>query len=166
MFELMKPNWYTVQFCEKNSFLNDKLTDNKYGEWYSVKFTGDAETFLWMTKTEPVVEEKYWGWIEKTSSGKAYKFKWDKQNSPTHLPDGQPTAYTAQKESNNKDITLGMVWKVLIGIQGVPEDETQFVKFFETVKMHADELFLMSENLKNSKSVAESANEAFPDEEN
>lgn len=86
-FELGKPGWFEVQNVEANDFLNQKLTTDQYGIWYSIKFTGDASTHLWQTKTAPVEGEKYWGTIELTKSGKTTKFHWDKQNTP---PENRP----------------------------------------------------------------------------
>lgn len=147
-FELNKPGWYSPQMVAKNDFLNQKLTSDQYGSWYSVKFQGDAETYLWQTKTEPIVDEKYWGWIEKTSSGKSVKFKWDKQNTPNSQanPASQPANNYQPKD--NRDITLSMVWKVCAELQGIPKDITEFTAFFETVRAHVDELLLMSEQMK------------------
>lgn len=103
-FELNKPNWYTLKAVKPNDFLNDKLTSDQYGKWYSVAFEGDATAFLWQTKTPPVEGEKYWGYLEKTSSGKAVKFKWDKQNTPTNLPNGEPTVYTKNEIEKQNSI--------------------------------------------------------------
>lgn len=158
-FELNKPGWFALQLCELNSFLNDKLTSDQYGKWYSVKFTGDAETYLWQTKTEPVIGEKYWGWLEKTTSGKSVKFKWDKQNAPANLPSGQPTSYTKDQTIRNQEITLNMVWKTLITISGVPKNGTEFTDFFITVAEHANELLLMSEHMKQGNDEGQSKDE-------
>ena len=146
-FELDKKGWYTVQFCIDNKFLNDKLESDQYGLWYSIQFAGDAETYLWQTKTPPKEGEKYWGWLEKTKSGKSVKFRWDKQNAPANTPDGKPSTATREYTSKGKDITLGMVWKVIAGIRGLPEDDEQFAKFFEEVQSHLNELLDISEKL-------------------
>lgn len=77
-FELGKPGYYTVQNVQENEFLNAKLESDQYGIYYSVKFEGDAETFLWQAKTAPVAGEKYYGHIEQSKSGKSLRFKKDK----------------------------------------------------------------------------------------
>lgn len=146
-FALNEPGWYEVKIAEENNFINDNLDSTEYGIYYSVGFVGDAETFLWQTKTAPVVGEKYWGYLEKAKSGKSVKFKWDKKNAPENTPDSTPSTQTKQQSSNNKSITLGLVWKVLIGIQGVPEDDEQFAQFYETVNAHVSELLRMGEKL-------------------
>lgn len=74
-FELNKPGQFTPQNVGENDFLNGKLTDQKYGKWYSVQFQGNAETYLWMTKTPPEIGKSYYGQLELTSSGKSTKFK-------------------------------------------------------------------------------------------
>jgi hypothetical protein len=77
-FKLGEPDWYTVQNAEENDFLNQRLESVQYGIYYSVKFEGDAETFLWQTKSAPVEGEKYYGHIEQSKSGKSLRFKKDK----------------------------------------------------------------------------------------
>lgn len=82
-FELNKAGWYELVAVEENTYLNDKLENTNYGIWYTAGFQDNAETVLWQTKTPPEVGKKYWGWVENTKSGKALKFKWDKQNTPS-----------------------------------------------------------------------------------
>lgn len=53
-------------------------------------------------------------------------------------------------KDNSKEITLGMVWKTVAGIRGLPEDPEDFAKFFEIVKDHTDELLRMSENMEKT----------------
>ena len=149
-FELNKIGWYEVKNSQPNDFINENLTSDEYGIYYSVVFQGDAETYLWQTKTAPVEGEKYWGHLEKAKSGKSIRFKKDK-DAPTGDAAPAGASQTAQKpayKDNSKNITLGLVWKVLIGIQGVPENDEQFAKFFETVNAHVTELILMGEKLK------------------
>ena len=147
-FELDKLDWYEVQNAELNEFINDNLTTDEYGVYYSVKFVGDADTYLWQTKTEPVEGEKYWGMLQKAKSGKSVKFKWDKKNAPESTDSSTPAASKPAYQDNSKNITLGLVWKVLIGIQGVPTDDEEFAKFYETVNAHVTEIILMGEKLK------------------
>lgn len=163
-FDLNTLGWYTVAASELNDFLNQKLTSEQYGVWYSVRFEGDASTYLWQTKTEPKVGEKYWGKLETTSSGKSVKFKWDKQNAPATLPDGKPSSYTKDQDNRSGQITLGLVWKTVAGIRGLPEDDDDFAKFFEIVRSHTEELILMSEKMKESGEIKKDAQAVFPDE--
>lgn len=102
-FELNKPGNYTVELFEENHFLNDKNSPAdlaKFGKTYSVKFSGDAETYLWTTKTEPVEGKAYYGHIQPTS-GKMLRFKVDK------LEDGNFSTGPSMQESKPylKDIT-------------------------------------------------------------
>ena len=147
-FELDKLDWYEVQNAELNEFINDNLTTDEYGVYYSVKFVGDADTYLWQTKTEPVEGEKYWGMLQKAKSGKSVKFKWDKKNAPESTDSSTPAPSKPAYQDNSKNITLGLVWKVLIGIQGVPTNDEEFAKFYETVNAHVTEIILMGEKLK------------------
>lgn len=146
-FELNKPQEYIVQNVEENDFINSNNStadQAKYGLTYSVKFEGDAETFLWTTKTPPESGKTYFGHIQKTS-GKMLRFKLDEREGTQSSSSSSKPPYQDQ----SKNITLGLVWKVLIGIQGVPENPEEFAKFYETVGAHVTELILMSEKLKS-----------------
>ena len=149
-FELDKLDWYTVDTVEPNDFINENLTSDEYGIYYSVKFVGNAESYLWQTKTEPVVGEDYWGMLQKAKSGKSIKFKWDKKNTPEDASKNtsQIKPKPAYQPKNNDVITLSMVWKTVAGIRGLPEDDEDFAKFFEIVDSHFKELILMGEKVK------------------
>lgn len=142
-FELDVKGWYTPQNVEENEFINNNLDNTDYGIYYSVKFAGDAETYLWQAKTAPVPGEKYYGHIEKTKNGKSLRFKKDKTEDEAS-PKG---ASQAPYKNNSNAITLGMVWKTVAGIRGLPENDSDFEKFFEIVKDHTDELVKISEKL-------------------
>jgi hypothetical protein len=146
-FELGKSGWFEVKVSEANDFINENLTSEEYGLYYSVGFVGSAETYLWQTKSPPVVGEKYYGSLELAKSGKSTKFKWDKKNAPSHTPDGKPTPQARQDNAKGNTITLSMVWKTVAGIRGLPENDEDFAKFFEIVNSHLTELVLMSEKL-------------------
>ena len=147
-FTLNKSGWYTALKVAENDFLNDKLENEDYGIYYSVRFEGDAETYLWQAKTAPVVGEKYYGHIENSKSGKSLRFKKDKlpegEDSPAEASPSQKPSY----QDNSKNITLGLVWKTIAGIRGLPEDDADFAKFYEIVNAHFTELILMQEKLK------------------
>lgn len=112
-FALNKHGWFTVQNVAENDFLNGKLTDTTYGIWYSVQFQGNAETFLWQTKTAPVKGQKYWGWLETTKSGKSVKFKWDKQNAPSTQENPSQGSYVAQ-EAKEDSIARAVALKAAV----------------------------------------------------
>lgn len=133
-----KPGMYTVQNVEENEFLNEQLENTNYGIYYSVKFQGAAETYLIQAKTAPVEGEKLYGHIEKSKSGKSWRFKKDKQDGVA--PQAQPNY-----QNNSKNITLGLVWKTIAGIRGLPENDEEFAKFYEIVDAHYNELILMQE---------------------
>lgn len=67
---------------------------------------------------------------------------------------GSETASKPAWKDNSKDITLGMVWKTVAGIRGLPENQTDFTKFFEIVRSHLDELLLMSEQMNRGSQTA------------
>lgn len=110
-FELNKMGWYTAQNVVENEFLNQRLESDQYGIYYSVKFTGDAETYLWQAKTAPVEGEKYWGHIEESKSGKSLRFKKDK-DAPLTTPDGKPSTQAVAQEAHGDAITASMCVKL------------------------------------------------------
>lgn len=161
-FELNKPGWYTPKIVQENGFLNEKLTTDQYGIYYSVQFDGDADTYLWQAKTAPATGEKVWGHVEKSASGKSMRFKKDKlEGTPATSGGAQPY----QNTSNN--ITLGLVYKIVAGIRGLPEPNNPADKsvFWEMVKEHTEELISIGEMLNSDKTLAQEAEKAFPEDE-
>lgn len=140
-FELNKPGWYTPKIADPNEFLNEKLTTDQYGIYYSVQFEGDADTYLWQTKTEPAIGETVYGHIEKSASGKSLRFKKDKLDSPS----GNNPQPQNQNTSNN--ITLGLVYKTIANIRGIPENDADASIFWEIIKSHVEELIMISDVL-------------------
>lgn len=147
-FTLNKTGWYTVQTVAPNDFINDNLQSRDYGIYYSVVFVGDAETFLWQTKTEPVQGEKYWGHLEKAKSGKSVKFKKDK-DAPSHTPDGKPSAQTKQENEKGDAITRSMVVKLafqgFISAEGMLPQED---KHWRQIDYMADMLYKTIQGIK------------------
>lgn len=142
------PGWYEVQNVAE---IEDFDPDQYNNIWYNVKFQDNAETFMWLAKERPVEGQKYYGHFEPTKSGKRLRFKRDKEPEDEEKPAGTKPAYQPkQYQDNSKNITLGLVWKTLINIQGVPENDEQFAKFYETVNEHVTELIMIGEKLKES----------------
>lgn len=159
MFELNVPAFYTPKIVTENEYLNEKLTTDQYGIYYSVQFDGDAETYLWQAKTAPVVGEKVWGHIEKSASGKSMRFKKDKTDA-TGTQSGSPQQY--QNTSNN--ITLGLVYKTVANIRGLPENLEDKSIFWEMVKEHTEELIMIGEKLNSDTTLVEDAKKVSEDE--
>lgn len=159
-FELGKPDWYIPQLVAENEYLNQKLTTDQYGIYYSVQFEGDAETYLWQTKTAPLVGEQVWGHIEKSSSGKSMRFKKDKTDTV------QASGNSQQGESEEKSnrITLGLVYKTVANIRGLPENLEDKSIFWEMVKEHTEELIMIGEKLNSDTTLVEDAKKVFENE--
>jgi hypothetical protein len=154
-FNLGEDQWYETKSVQANDFLNQKLQSTQYGTWYSVGFVGSADSYLWLTKTEPAVGEKYWGHLEKTASGKAVKFKWDKQNTPSNLPNGEPTAYTAAENEKGDSITASMVTK--LAFQGFIQAEgllPQEQRHWSQIEYMAEMLYGTIQKVKSPKAAA------------
>lgn len=97
---------------------------------------------------------------ERTSkNGKDYlrlkKVKLEDSPEQPKVPFTKKAEPVFKKEENKyqKDVTSIPldVWRTLIGIQGVPENETQFTEFFMTVQQHANELLLMIGHVREEK---------------
>jgi hypothetical protein len=125
MFELGKKNWYIVQNVEPNEFLNSKLESDQYGIYYSVKFEGDAETYLLQAKSAPVNEEKLFGHIEQSKSGKSLRFKKDK------LEDA-PTAQEGSTQSPNESIARAVALKAAVEFANNAIDEMAILNIADT----------------------------------
>lgn len=148
-FELNKIGWYTPKNVAENDFLNEKNSQAdlaKFGKTYSVSFEGDAETYLWTTKTRPEEGKRYWGHIQETS-GKMLRFKVDKQE------DGHYSTGPAIDKDNKylKDISdLPDRWMARLlpyydaqslVKEGRPTE--QFRKLVETAQIFTDESIKM-----------------------
>ena len=144
-FELSKSGWYETQnVAEIEGFDQDEHGNT----WYNVKFQANAETIMWLAKTKPEENKKFYGHIEKTSSGKRLRFKRDPEPEDGIKPDNAARPTKPEYKDHSKDITLGMVWKTVAQIRGLPENDVDFSTFFEIVKSHLEELILMSEKMK------------------
>lgn len=159
-FELNKPDFYTPKIVTENEYLNEKLTSDQYGIYYSVQFEGDAETYLWQAKTAPVVGEQVWGHLEKSGTGKSIRFKKDKTDGSPAQSGSSPQQY--QNTSNN--ITLGLVYKTVANIRGLPENVEDKSIFWEMVKEHTEELISIGEKLNSDTTLVQDAKKVFEDE--
>lgn len=153
-FQLNVIGWYTPINVVENDFLNSKNSPEdlaKFGKTYSVRFSGDAETYLWTAKTPPKETERYWGHIQETS-GRMLRFKVDK-DAPGEAEKSTATVVTSKPMDQKylRDVTaIPMdVYRVLVNIMGVPEDETQAARFWQTVKDHSDEVLKLIDNVRN-----------------
>jgi len=151
-FELNVTGWYTPQNVEENVFLNDKLETDQYGIYYSVKFEGDAETYLWQAKAAPVEGERYWGHIEKSKSGKSLRFKKDKLEEGT--TSSVPSKGTPDYEpSTNTRWAIGMAYRAYVTVSGGPIEDASM---WDGVRLNAQNLLGLFDELKNGGSVGHS----------
>lgn len=65
------------QFYEVEDIQPTKLDEYKGSTWYSVKFRGVADNALWLAQKRPDPNGKVYGHIERTASGKGWRFKRD-----------------------------------------------------------------------------------------
>lgn len=154
-FELNKMGWYTPVNVLPNDFLNEKLESDQYGLYYSVRFQGDAETYLWQAKTQPVEGERVWGHIEESKSGKSLRFKKDKDAPVSNeaQPGGAGTALAPKADNRYlKDVSSIPldVYRVRANINGLPTNETERQAFFENVKEDADALLELIDQVRKS----------------
>lgn len=149
-FELGKPGYYVAQNVQKNEFLNRQLESDQYGIYYSVKFEGDAETYLWQTKTPPVEGEKYYGHIEESKSGKSLRFKKDK------VEEVKPQQ-TGSTQSTDESIARAVALKAAVELFADTKDSVNDV--LETANTFLG--WLKNETIDLDKSIAEVADEDF-----
>lgn len=164
-FELNVPGNYTVELFEENHFLNDKNSPAdlaKFGKTYSVKFSGDAETYLWTTKTEPVEGKAYYGHIQPTS-GKMLRFKVDK------LEDGNFSTGPSMQEGKAylKDVTdipVRFMQSLLqyYDVQKLATDPTQYENYLTLVKMLSEDALLLIENVRKDGGSQETGRPTLP----
>lgn len=128
---------------------------DQYGNiWYNVLFQGDAETFMWLAKNKPEEGKKYYGHLEKTKSGKRLRFKTDK------VPEGSPqSSFNGQSQNTSNNITLGLVYKTVANIRGLPDNDADSSVFWEIVKEHTEELIRISGVLNGIEAVGDSSDE-------
>lgn len=138
-FKLGEIGEYIPQIVKENTFLNDKLENDTYGIYYSVKFDGDAETFLLQAKKAPVEGQAEWGHIEKSKSGKSMRFKRDKKEESVAAIN-----HKAPYKDNSKDITLGLVYKTVVAVQGIASTPNEINELKKTIKLHAQMLYELS----------------------
>lgn len=149
-FELNKLGWYTVQIVTPNDFLNDKLENDNYGIFYSVKFEGDADTHLWQAKTAPQSGERVYGHIEKTKSGKTTKFKRaKKEDIPTEASRGQSTSPAKKEWQPRDDDAIRAQFAIKTAVMLVSGKEVVTVPAIEN---WAKEIYAMVDRVKGSNS--------------
>lgn len=93
--------WFTVT----TALPIEDFDPDQYGNtWHNVKFAEFADTVMWLAKTKPEESKKVYGHLEKTTSGKRWRFKKDQ------VPDdgGQaavPTHSVSGKEGHTSPAT-------------------------------------------------------------
>lgn len=152
-FELNKMGFYTPVNVIANDFLNSKLESDQYGLYYSVRFEGDAETYLWQSKTKPEEHVSVWGHIEESKSGKSMRFKKDKDAPVPFTEDSQGAPISVAKVDNRflKDVTSVPldVYRVRANINGLPDNAEDASIFWELVKSDAEELLKIIGNIRD-----------------
>lgn len=101
-----KPGLYTVLIAQEI----EGFEPDQYGNiWYNVRFTGDANTFMWLTKGKPDSQKQYYGHLEPTKSGKRLRFKRDKEPETTAPVSAPGSSY---QPKDNTAITASMAVKL------------------------------------------------------
>lgn len=162
-FALNKTGWFTVEIVEPNDFLNDKLENDMYGIYYTVKFEGDASTHLWQAKKAPEVGEKVYGHIEMAKSGKSTKFKRAKkeeipQEEQTTLAPTGANPRPADDYWNDKDASIRAQWAIGQAKDWALGNDMDF----DEIEVVANEFFGMVQRVKGGLSVAD-VKKAIPD---
>lgn len=155
-FELGKQGYYTPVSVAENDFLNEKLENTDYGIYYSVRFSGDAETYLWQSKTAPVPHERYWGHIEKSKSGKSLRFKKDKEEGQ------EPDSTTKPKKTDAflRDATtvpIDMIRALLpyFDVQSLKPNTEQYRALMELAQNLTEDALTMVDAIRNGEKSKE-----------
>lgn len=132
--------------------VSEKLKNwsNAYGDFttYYIKLDGEGDDAISINKKSdspaPKEGDELYGEVTETEFGKRIKTA----AKPFESHTGGSGAY----KSNSKNITLGLVWKTIAGIRGLPEpgDDDDFAKFYDMVRSHYEELVLMQEKAKDA----------------
>lgn len=67
----MSSRYYEVESVQETKFEPDQHGNR----WYSVKFAGIADSCLWLAKNRPESGGKVFGFVERTKSGKGWRFR-------------------------------------------------------------------------------------------
>lgn len=156
-FELNWVGEYIPQNVGLNNFLNDKLTEDTYGLYYSVQFQGDAETYLLQAKKAPVEGQPEWGMIEMSKSGKSKRFKRVKREdaighspSPGSAPGGsQSTEKAYLKDISDIPFRMLVECLKLDDYQHLKKDAPYRSEFLQFVKEMSDELLNMIDKVRS-----------------
>lgn len=130
-----------------------KTWQSAYGEMvtYTLLLDETGEEIIQQNKKPdspaPKVGDVLYGHIERNAFGA--KFKTEARPLAAKPSGSAPAAY----KDHSKGITLGMVWKTVAGIRGLPENKTDFEQFFLIVREHLDELLLMIDQMNRSGGV-------------
>lgn len=109
-FELNKPDYFEFEAVE----LIENFEPDDFGNrWYNAKVSGNAESLMWLAKTKPETNKKYYGHVEKTKSGQRLRFRTDKlpENAPAKSYQKSPE----QEESIARAVALKAAVEVFVG---------------------------------------------------
>lgn len=147
-FKPGEPGYYEVKIVTE---IEDFDPDQYGNVWYNALFVGDAENYMWLAKNKPEVGNKYYGHLEPTKSGKRLRFKTDKV--PEDAPRQPQSQGQGQSNNTSNNITLGLVYKTVSNIRGLPDNDNDADKsvFWEMVKEHTEELLKIGDILNGNK---------------
>lgn len=163
-----KPGYYTVEFSQADDFRNkDKsLADlAKWGTAYAIKFKGDAGTYYWSSRTQPEEDQRVYGHVEPSKSGKSMNFRRDEDpNKGSSMSSGSPSYPNSPSEGKKdgfnpqRDISdmPYRVWKDMLpymDTQGLVKNSEYNREFNEFVMAQADELLVMIDKVRGSASA-------------
>lgn len=114
----------------------------------TIKLEVDGKNDLYKTMSKALAIEGWQGDVEvyTNDSGKTYVRQAPKEDSGYNKPSGSSN----YQPKDNTSITLNMVWKTILNISGLPEDEAQFDSLFKIVEEHTERLVEIAEKIKNA----------------
>lgn len=150
-FELMESGWYTPINVIANDFLNNKLESEQYGLYYSVRFEGSADTYLWQAKSKPEEGVKVWGHIEESKSGKSMRFKKDKEAESSSNLGSTNNDKAYLKDLSDYPVRIfngGLNYAKDLGLNLLEASDRRV--YLEFVQAVCEELLNMSDNIRNN----------------
>lgn len=115
---------------------------------YQIKLEIDGERELHSTMSKALAGLGWEGDVEvyTNAKGKDYVRQAPKEDTGGNSATQKPVDKPFYRDSTTIPLD---VWRVLINVQGVPENPAQFASFFDTVQEHANELLLLIDNVRN-----------------
>lgn len=154
-FKIGEVGEYMPTLVQENDFLNEKLENDMYGIYYSVRFEGDADTYLLQAKKAPQEGQLEYGMIELSKSGKSKRFKRVKREDSVNTTQVVDKAFL--KDMSNTPIliyngSLNYAKEAGLDLIGNNEDRLAYLEYVREV---SEELMSWIDKIRSGKQEAQ-----------